>query len=159
MNTTTAWTPRRLFRTVAIAEAITWTLLILGMIGKYVLDLGGLGVSIGGGLHGFVFLLFVAVSLLVGVNQRWSPALLLVTLVTSILPFATIPMDRWLERHHRLTGDWRTASDGPGDNGPGDRVLRTLLAHPVRMAVIGLVAVAVVFTLLIVVGPPGSSSS
>ncbi|MEO5834836.1 MAG: DUF3817 domain-containing protein [Nakamurella sp.] len=156
---TTAWTPLRLFRTAAIAEAITWTLLILGMIGKYVLDLGGLGVSIGGGLHGFVFLLFVVVSLLVGVNQRWSSSLVLVTLVTSILPFATIPMDRWLEGHHRLAGDWRrTSPSDPVDNGFGDRMLRTLQAHPVRMVVIGLVAVALVFTVLVVVGPPGGSS-
>lgn len=158
MNTTT-WTPQRLFRTVAIAEAITWTLLILGMIGKYALDLGGVGVRIGGGLHGFVFLLFIVVSVLVGINQRWSAGLLLVTLATSILPFATVPMDRWLEKRGRLTGDWRRTSAGdPADDGAGDRLLRALLAHPVRMAVIGLVGIALVFTALVIVGPPGSSS-
>ncbi len=157
MNTTDTWTPRRLFRTVAIAEAITWTLLILGMLGKYVFDLGGLGVSIGGGLHGFVFLLYLAVAILVGVNQRWSAVLLLVTLATSILPFATIPMDRWLEKRGRLDGGWRrTAGDDPADSGAADRALRALLAHPGRMAFIGLVAVALIFAALLVVGPPGS---
>ncbi len=157
MNTTDTWTPRRLFRTVAIAEAITWTLLILGMIGKYALDLGGLGVTIGGGLHGFVFLLYLVVAVVVGVNQRWSPVLLAVTLLTSILPFATIPMDRWLEKRGRLDGDWRrTAGTDPADTRPADRALRAVLARPGRMAIIALVAVAIVFTALIVVGPPGS---
>jgi integral membrane protein len=157
MNTTDTWTPRRLFRTVAVAEAITWTLLILGMVGKYALDLGGLGVTIGGGLHGFVFLLYVAVAVLVGVNQRWSAVVLLVTLSTSILPFATLAMDGWLEKRGRLDGNWRrTAGSDPADARPADRVLRTLLAHPGRMALIGLAAVALIFTALLVVGPPGS---
>lgn len=156
MNATVTWTPRRLFRTVATAEAVTWTLLILGMIGKYALDLGGVGVSIGGGLHGFVFLLYVGIAVLVGVNQRWSGRLLLVTLATSILPFATLPMDRWLERRGRLDGEWRrTAGAHPSDGRPADRLLRALLAHPGRMALIGLVAVALIFSALLVVGPPG----
>ncbi len=152
---TTAWPPLRLFRVVAIAEAITWTLLILGMVGKYALDLGGLGVRVGGGLHGFVFLLFVAVSLLVGTNQRWSAGLMVVAVGTAILPFATVPMDRWLESHGRLAGGWRSP-DAAG--GIGDRLLGGLLAHPVRAVLLGLAGTAVVFSALLVVGPPGGSS-
>jgi integral membrane protein len=150
-------TPLRLFRTVAIAEAFTWALLILGMIGKYLLDVGGLGVTIGGGPHGFVFLLYLVVAVLVGLNQRWSGALVLVTLITSVLPFATVPMDRWLEKRGRLAGEWRrTAGNDPSDGRPADRVLRTVLAHPGRMVLLGLAAVGIVFAALLVVGPPGS---
>ena len=48
--------PKRLFSILAIAEAITWTMLIIGMVLKYVTQTTELGVRIGGGVHGFVFL-------------------------------------------------------------------------------------------------------
>ncbi|HXH32932.1 MAG TPA: DUF3817 domain-containing protein [Plantibacter sp.] len=60
--------PRRFFRLIAIAEAITWTLLIIGMILKYGAKTTDVGVSIGGAVHGFVFLVYGASVLLVG-NQ------------------------------------------------------------------------------------------
>ena len=44
-----AMTPRSLFRAAAVAELVTWTLLILGMVLKYGLDAGDWGVRIGGG--------------------------------------------------------------------------------------------------------------
>ena len=66
-------------------------------------------------------------------------------------------MDRWLERRGRLRGDWRrTAGADAADAGPADRALRALLAHPGRLALLGLLAVALVFAALLVVGPPGS---
>src|SRR5699024_12784862 len=39
-TSTSDLTPRRLYRILAVAETVTWTLLILGMIGKYILELG-----------------------------------------------------------------------------------------------------------------------
>ena len=65
-------TPHRLFRVLALAEAVTWTLLILGMIGKYALHLGDWPVSVGGGIHGFVFLSYCAVVVIVWIDARWS---------------------------------------------------------------------------------------
>ena len=57
-------TPRVLYKRLALAEVVTWTLLILGMIGKY-----GFGqdwaTSVGGGIHGFVFLCYVVATLAV----------------------------------------------------------------------------------------------
>ena len=47
--------PLALFRTLAIAEAISWTLLITGLILRATIDLD-IAVSVGGGIHGFVFL-------------------------------------------------------------------------------------------------------
>ena len=49
-------TPRRLFRALALAEVVTWTLLLLGMVLKYGTETTDLLVRIGGGLHGFAFL-------------------------------------------------------------------------------------------------------
>ncbi|WP_311197846.1 DUF3817 domain-containing protein [Ornithinimicrobium sp. INDO-MA30-4] len=53
------------FRTVALAEAVTWTLLLIGMFLKYVTKTTDLLVTIGGGLHGFVFLAYIATTLMV----------------------------------------------------------------------------------------------
>ncbi|MET0296550.1 MAG: DUF3817 domain-containing protein, partial [Microbacterium sp.] len=51
--------PLTLFRTLAIAEAISWTLLITGLILRATADLA-IAVTIGGGIHGFVFLAYGA---------------------------------------------------------------------------------------------------
>ena len=48
-------TPKSLFRFAAIAEAITWTLLITALIVRAATDFA-LGATIAGGIHGFVFL-------------------------------------------------------------------------------------------------------
>ena len=45
-------TPRLVFRTAAIAEAVTWAALLAGMVAKYVLRIGDAGVAVGGALHG-----------------------------------------------------------------------------------------------------------
>src|SRR5690606_13873618 len=68
--------PRTFYRLVAVAEAITWTLLIAGLLLKYVFDSGDLGVRVGGTIHGFVFLVYGATAILVGVNQRWPVGLI-----------------------------------------------------------------------------------
>src|SRR5699024_12737129 len=68
---TTSLTPRRIYRIVAIAEMVTWALVILGMVGKYILKLGDWPVRVFGLTHGIVFVTYAFVALLVGVNQHW----------------------------------------------------------------------------------------
>lgn len=148
--------PRRLYRAVAIAETVTWTLLIAGMILKYVFDAGDSGVRVGGFLHGLVFLAYGMTAVLVGLNQRWTVRLIAGALLTAVVPYATVPFDRWLERRNLLDGAWRTtASDDPRDGTAVDRMLRGVLRHPVLLAaglVVGLVAI---FATLLALGPPG----
>ncbi|AQX80455.1 hypothetical protein A4X17_18330 [Plantibacter sp. H53] len=147
--------PRRLFRLIAIAEAITWTLLIIGMILKYVTKTTDLGVSIGGALHGFVFLVYGATVLLIGINQRWPIGTILVGLVSAVVPYATIPFDLWADRTGRLDGTWRReAGADPRDQRVLDRLTRWLVRHPVLLVVVGGLVVVAVFTALLVVGPP-----
>ena len=149
-------TPRLFYRIVAIAEAVTWTLLIAGLLLKYVFDAGDVGVRIGGSIHGFVFLAYAATAVLIGVNQRWKFSLIATGVITAIVPYATIPFDHWLERNGKLEGDWRTtATDDPRDNTWIDRLLRWFLNHPVVLGVILVVGVIVVFTVLVIIGPPG----
>lgn len=152
-------TPRRFFRVVAIAEAITWTLLIAGLLMKYVFTMGELGdlaVRIGGTIHGFVFITYAATVIIVGFNQRWGIPLIALGVVTAVVPYATIPFDVAMDRRGRLEGDWRTeATDDPRDRNWIDRMLRWFLARPVLLIVVFVVAVVAVFFAALAVGPPG----
>jgi integral membrane protein len=147
--------PKRLFRSLAIAEAITWTLLITGLILRATAGLEAAVVA-GGSVHGFVFLAYAATVVLVGVNQRWSFGLMALGVITAIVPYATVPFELWLVRRGRLDGDWRrVATSHPADGNVVNRLLRWGLARPVLLTVLGVVGVAAVFTALLVVGPPG----
>ena len=90
--------PHRLYRLLAVAEVITWALLISGMILKYVLHITELGVRIGGGIHGFVFLAYCAATVLVGVDQRWGAGRIALGLGSAVIPFVTVAFERWAER-------------------------------------------------------------
>ena len=148
-------TPRSLYRLVSIAETITWALLITALIVRAASG-WALGVTIGGGIHGFVFLAYGATAILVAVNQRWKLGLALLAVATAVIPFATIPFDRWLERRTLLDGPWRTeATDDPRDQGWFDRLVRWMLRHPFVLLALVAAAVVVLFVVLLLVGPPG----
>jgi integral membrane protein len=147
-------TPRRLFRLVAIAEAITWTLLIAGLL----LRAGtgwALGVTIGGGIHGFVFLAYAATALLVGIDRRWPAGLVALAIVAAIVPYATIPLEIVLARRGRLEGDWRLERDATGDRTPLDGLVRWFLRRPVLLVFVAVVVLVAIFTVLLLAGPPG----
>ena len=57
-------TPAGRFRVVAIAEAISWAALLIGMFFKYVVVENEVGVQIFGPIHGAIFVLYVIVALL-----------------------------------------------------------------------------------------------
>lgn len=84
----------QVFRSVAIAEALSWAGLLIGMYFKYLTDAGDLGVRIFGPIHGGVFLAYVAVTLVVARTLRWSLLTTLVALGCSLPPFATALFER-----------------------------------------------------------------
>ena len=148
--------PRLFYRILAVAEAVTWTLLIGGLLMKYVWDLGDVGVRVGGTVHGFVFLAYAMTAVLVGVNQRWSIPLIALGVVTAIVPYATIPFDLWADRSGRLDGPWRrTATDDPRDRNWVNRTLRWFLNHPGTLVTLFAVALGTIFATLLILGPPG----
>ena len=55
----------------------------------------------------------------------------------------------------RRLGPGREAGDHPSDNHWVNRMLRWFLARPVLLTVVAVLGIAVVFTALLVVGPPG----
>lgn len=152
--TTTGLTPKRVYRFLAIAEAITWTLLIVALIAKYGFRVDAL-VPIAGPIHGFVFISYGAMQLVVGRNQRWAAATVLLGILTAVIPYATIPWERRLERRGALEGPWRReTSDDPRDATAVDRAFRWGVSHPILLIALALVLVALVFAVLLNAGPP-----
>ncbi|WP_309066875.1 DUF3817 domain-containing protein [Microbacterium sp.] len=148
-------TPARLFRVLAIAEAITWTLLIGALIARAVGQSGVL-VTAAGGIHGFVFLAYGATAVLLAFHQRWMPGVAIAAIVSAVIPYATIPVEIQLHRTGRLVGHWRLAeTDDPRDRTWYDRTMRWLLRRPWVLALVLVAAVAAVFVVLLLVGPPG----
>jgi len=148
-------TPARLFRVLAIAEAITWTLLIGALIARAA---GGAPVlvTVAGGIHGFVFLSYGATAVLLAFHQRWHPGTAVLAVASAIVPYATIPVEIWLHRTGRLDGDWRLAeTDDPRDRTWYDRTMRWFLRRPWVLALLILLAVVLVFVVLLLIGPPG----
>lgn len=148
-------TPDRLFRVLAIAEAITWTILIAAIIARAV-GAPGVVVTVGGGIHGFVFLAYAATAILVALNQRWHPGVGVLAVVSAVVPYATIPMEIWLHRTGRLDGAWRLeATDDPRDRRWYDRLMRWFLRRPWVLAVLLAVGIVALYVILLLVGPPG----
>ena len=148
-------TPGRLYRVLAIAEAITWTILIAAIIARAV-GAPGVVVTVGGGIHGFVFLAYAATAVLVALNQRWHPGVGVLAVVSAVVPYATIPMEIWLHRTDRLRGDWRLdATDDPRDRRWYDRLMRWFLRRPWVLAVLLVGGIVALYVILLLVGPPG----
>ena len=150
--TAVATRPARLYGALALAEMITWALLLGGMFVKYVLDGGDVLVRIGGGIHGFVFLSYVVVTVLVAVDQRWKLSSLALGLGSAIIPFLTLPFERAAVRRGMLGATWRLRSEKPAT--AVERVAALALKHPVLAGIAAVVGVAVVFSVLLSLGPP-----
>lgn len=150
-------TPLTLFRALSVAEAITWTLLIAALIARAATG-NALVVTIAGGVHGFIFLSYGATAILVAMNQRWGAWPAVVAIASAVIPFATIPSELWLHRSRRLEGAWRLEkTDDPRDQVWYDTWMRWFLRRPWALGILILAAIVVLFTVLLLVGPPGGS--
>lgn len=146
--------PKIFFRVLAFAEAVSWTLLIGGMILRATHGLD-VAVTIGGGIHGFVFLAYGATAVVVAKNQRWSGGPAATAIISAIIPYATVPVDLWLKRTGRLDGPWRReATDDARDHAWHDRLLRVLLRRPALVGGALAAAVVLLFVVLLALGPP-----
>ncbi|MEV8374048.1 DUF3817 domain-containing protein [Kribbella sp. NPDC056861] len=90
------------FRAVAIAEAISWTGLLIGMLFKYVLSDNEIGVRIFGPIHGTIFVGYVLTVLAVRKQLRWSVPVTLAALAASVPPLFTWFFELWAQRTGRL---------------------------------------------------------
>ena len=77
------------------------------------------------------------------------------------MPYATIPAELWADRRGLLAGTWRT--DTTTDAGTQarwyDRPLAWFLARPALLFGGIAVAVVAVYSVLLIVGPPGGTKA
>ncbi|MDY3049130.1 MAG: DUF3817 domain-containing protein [Rothia sp. (in: high G+C Gram-positive bacteria)] len=145
-------TPRALFRIFATAEMITWALLITALI------LRATGVTnlvpIAGGIHGFVFLSYCVVTVFTWVNQQWKAPVGVAGLLLSVIPFATVPFEIFLEKRGLLGGGWRLAPGGAAPSSLFEKAQAWVLAKPALASVLLLAFVVLLFVVLLLAGPP-----
>ena len=144
-------TPRRLFRAAAVAEAVTWSLLLAGMFLKYVTETTELGVRIFGMVHGVVFIAYCVVTVVVAVDQRWSVPRTALGLVAAVPPFATLLFERYADRRGLLSPEWLSRPDSPRVL---QRLVSWLLGHYQLSIGLFLAAVGTLTALALAVGPP-----
>ncbi len=150
-------TPRTLYRRIALAEVVTWSLLLIGMVLKYVTKTTDVAVSVFGLAHGVVFIAFCLITLLLWVNQRWSPRTALLGLLSAVPPLLTVWWEHRLERRGLLDGGWRLAPGGDTPRTPAERVVAAFTARPAVAAGVLVAAVVALTAVALVVGPPVGS--
>lgn len=96
--------PARAFRAIAIAEACSWTGLLIGMFFKYIVVFDDLGVKIFGPIHGALFVAYLVVTLVAARRLGWSLMTTLFALAASIPPLFTLWFERWAMRTGKLHG-------------------------------------------------------
>ena len=146
-----AWTPRGVFRALAISEAVTWALLLTGMFLKYVTETTELGVQVFGMVHGVVFIAYCLVAVLVATDQRWSFPRLALGLVAAVPPFATLLFESYVDRRGLLGSEWLSRHDSP--TAPQRAVCWLLRHHRLATGLLAL-SVAGLTSVALLVGPP-----
>lgn len=149
-------TPKKLFRLFALAEAVTWTLLIGGLILRATVGVPSMAFALVGGLHGAVFLAYGVIASLTGVNQRWGLGRTVLAVALAIVPYATIPFELYVQRSGKLEGDWRREHSGDArDDHWFDRLYRWFIIRPAVLTIVMFAVVTAIFAVLLMAGPPG----
>ena len=105
-----------LFRTVAVAEAVSWAVLLVAMLLKWVLVVETPhegGVPVAGPIHGGLFVAYLAVTALTAWRFRWSPRTTVLALAAAVPPFGTIVFERWATRRGELAASGADAVGAP----------------------------------------------
>lgn len=104
---------RAIFRTVALAEAVSWALLLVGMYFKWIARTSDLGVQIFGPIHGTIFIIYCVVTLATASVFRWNAKITLLALASAVPPFATWWFERWALGRGLLSAEQAQASPAP----------------------------------------------
>jgi len=110
------------FRLIALAEAVSWVGLLIGMYFKYLgTPRTETGVKVFGMAHGLVFIAFVVAGLLVGIAFKWAAGTWLLALLASIVPLCSVIFLIEVDR----TGRMDVASASAGAVQPGRSIPKT----------------------------------
>lgn len=105
LRTVSGW-----FRLIALAEAVSWVGLLVGMYFKYLgTPRTEVGVKVFGPIHGGIFLAFVVAAVLVGMAHKWGIGTWILALLASIVPLGSVIFVMWADRTARLTPAGRSA--------------------------------------------------
>jgi integral membrane protein len=108
------------FRVAAVAEALSWAGLLIGMFLKYVVHAAHEGgVPVLGMVHGVIFLGYVFTSLAVFRPLAWKRKTLVMALLASIPPLFTWWFEKWALRTGKLDGPERLGYGGTALFGRG----------------------------------------
>ena len=91
----------RLFRWMAVAEAVTWVLLIVGMYVKYVAHGSPVWSTAFGYVHGLTMVFYVMACGVIRPDMRWTGKQTLIAIASSVPPLTTLPFERWAMRRYR----------------------------------------------------------
>jgi integral membrane protein len=110
------------FRLIALAEAVSWVGLLVGMYFKYLgTPRTEIGVKVFGMTHGLIFIAFVVAGLLVGIARKWAAGTWLLALLASIVPLCSVIFLIWADKAGRIG----PAEAVPAVAQPGRRVPET----------------------------------
>ncbi|WUD69781.1 DUF3817 domain-containing protein [Nocardia sp. NBC_00508] len=90
------------FRFIAVLEAISWVLLIIGMVFKRIPEPVMWPVKVFGMTHGIVFVLFVIAAIVAARELGWNAKTTILALASSIPPFCTVLFEVWAVRAGQL---------------------------------------------------------
>ena len=145
--------PRSVFKWFAFAEAVTWAGLLAALLLRFSGTTDAL-VRPAGGIHGFVFLTYCVVTVCVWIDGRWRPGTGLMGLLASVIPFATVFFELWVDRRGLLAGSWRLGTAGEQPRIFAERVLAWALRHAALAIGVVVALVIAIFLVLLRLGPP-----
>lgn len=98
---------RTIFRTVAIAEALSWALLLSAMFCKWIVEsepfgLAEGGVPVAGPIHGGIFVAYVVSCIAAAITFKWDARTTVLALASSIPPFFTYWFEVVADRQGQL---------------------------------------------------------
>src|SRR2546429_2666240 len=89
-------------RLIAVAEAVSWVGLLVGMYFKYLgTPRTEIGVKVFGMTHGLIFIGFVVAGLLVGIAHQWVTRTWLLALLASVVPLCSVIFLIWADKTGR----------------------------------------------------------
>lgn len=99
-----------IFKIAAFAEALGWTLLIVGIICKQIPFTGNeIPVAIGGRIHGMVFVAYIMAVLATGPSMRWSFLKIIIAGLFSIPPYGSLVFEQWVAQERKWRAIKQTA--------------------------------------------------
>lgn len=94
-----------LFRLAAFAEAIGWTLLILGVLfrNNVVVSWNEVPVQMAGRIHGALYLIYIVAVLVLSPSLKWSWFRIFVAGACSVPPYGSLIYEQWSAAHRKIT--------------------------------------------------------